>query len=335
MLYASCNDPPLQARKRLLPILLVIVAFIGAPVHAQAPADPQAAFERAMADVKKSAKGSPAEAQAMERAIAAARRLPRLPAVPDAIFEHQGRAKAAARAAKAPADFVKAADAFGEAARLAPWVAENYFNRGIMLEKAERYDEAERALQLYLKAAPDAADRNAVRERIGGLRYLKEEAERAKSQAQQQQAARQEAERKRREGVERAKSQVAALSGAWVMRNNVLQYNEGDVFAFQLDAMGDGRFTLYATWTYLSYLRERFTHRKGSEDRVGSLDGNRITGTIQATTWAYPGCPWEASFTGEVLEGGRKIVLTYTRPILDKSCRPVPTFIREVYERPR
>lgn len=320
--------------KRLATLAFVVVAFAMAVAYAQAPAEPQAALERAMADVKKSAKGSAAEAQAMERAIGAARRLSKPPAVPDIIFDHQGRAKAAARAAKSPADFGEAADAFGEAARLAPWVAENHFNRGIMLEKAARYDEAERALRLYLAAAPEAPDRDAVRERIGGLHYLKEKVERAESEARQQQGAREEAERKRRESGERAKTQVAALSGAWVMRDNVTQYNEGDVFAFQLDATADGRFVLYATWTYLGYLRERFTHRKGGEDRIGSLDGSRITGTIHATT-SFPGCPWEAPFTGEILEGGRKIVLTYTRPIEGKSCRPIPVFIRETYERPK
>lgn len=166
--------------------IAIVALTLAAPVStAVAQTDnPKDAFERAMADVKKSTKGSMAEAQAMERAMVAARRLPAPPAVSDAVLDHQGRAEAATRAAKSPRDFLDAAEAFGEAARLAPWLPENHFNRGIVLEKAERYDAAERALQLYLKAAPDAKDTAEVRKRIAGLRYLNEKAAREKAAAE-------------------------------------------------------------------------------------------------------------------------------------------------------
>lgn len=145
--------------------------------------NPRAAFERAMVEVHQSAAGSTAEAEAMGRAIEAAQALPRPPAVPDAVYDHVGRAEAAARLAGSPRDFLDAANAFGEAVRLAPWVATYHFNRGVVLEKAQRYDEAERSLGLYLKAAPDAKDAAEVRKRLAGLRYAKEKAARDKAEA--------------------------------------------------------------------------------------------------------------------------------------------------------
>ena len=65
-----------------------------------------------------------------------------------------------------------AAGEVSQAARLAPWVAEYQFSRGVLLEKAGHHREAARALDLYLQAAPDAKDRTEVRELIAGLRRI-------------------------------------------------------------------------------------------------------------------------------------------------------------------
>jgi formylglycine-generating enzyme required for sulfatase activity len=56
-----------------------------------------------------------------------------------------------------------------EAARLAPWVPEYQFRRGMWLAKAERSAEAARAFKLYLAADPGAADRQTVSELIRSL----------------------------------------------------------------------------------------------------------------------------------------------------------------------
>ena len=87
---------------------------------------------------------------------------------------HVGRAKAAAQVAKTPVELLGAAKEYGEAARLAPWVAEYQFNRGVLLQKAEHYGEAALALDLYLEAAPDAKDRTEVRALIEALRRIKD-----------------------------------------------------------------------------------------------------------------------------------------------------------------
>ncbi|MCL4315415.1 MAG: hypothetical protein M1527_00820 [Gammaproteobacteria bacterium] len=173
------ENPEMKIRPNLVWLAApsVFLAMAGSLAMAQTE-NPRAAFERAMMEVNQSAKGSVAEQQAMERAIAAANRVSPKPAVPDAVVDHVGRAEAAAQSAKSPRDFLDAAEAYGEAMRLAPWVAEYHFNRGIVLEKAEHYDAAEAAFQLYLKAAPKAQDAAEVRKKIAGLRYLKEKAAR-------------------------------------------------------------------------------------------------------------------------------------------------------------
>lgn len=168
---------------RIAALVLAALLLLAAPSLLAQSSRPREAFEAAMSEIAGAAAGSAAEAQAMEKAIVAARALPSPPTAPETVIEHLGRAKAAARAAGSASDFLDSAMAFGNAARLAPWVAEHHYNRGLMLEKAERFEEAALALQLYLKAAPNARDGNEVRERIAGLRYLKEKAERSKSGA--------------------------------------------------------------------------------------------------------------------------------------------------------
>lgn len=188
MTTARISDRFFRAAKSPVFVLFAVATLGFVPATAPA-AEPKAAFDRAMAKVAKSAQGSAAETTAMEKAIAAARALKPPPAQPDAVVDHLGRAEAAARTAKAPADFLDAAKAFGAASRLAPWVAEYHYNRGVLLEKAERYDDAERALGLYLKAAPQAKDALDVRKRIAGLRYLKEKAARGGATAEEKTAA--------------------------------------------------------------------------------------------------------------------------------------------------
>src|SRR5437016_3681297 len=62
-----------------------------------------------------------------------------------------------------------AAGLLGDAARGAPWVAEYHYRLGVLLTKAERETEAARAFELYLRATPDAVDRDAVRSLIAAL----------------------------------------------------------------------------------------------------------------------------------------------------------------------
>jgi formylglycine-generating enzyme required for sulfatase activity len=97
---------------------------------------------------------NPGESQALPRAAAAL----------------SAEARRVAQSAKTPADFLKAADLFRQAAQLAPWMAEYHFRRGEQLQKAGQNAAAADAFARYLQTAPDAKDTREVTALIAALR---------------------------------------------------------------------------------------------------------------------------------------------------------------------
>lgn len=132
-----------------------------------------APLEQAVADVQ----AHPDDARAREKVIALVQHMKVPPSLPPEVHEIVGAANYAIRNATSEADLLAAAEAYGKAQALAPWVPGYYFNQGIAYEKAQRFDQAITAFGWYLKAAPKAKDVDAVRERIGGLKYAKTKAE--------------------------------------------------------------------------------------------------------------------------------------------------------------
>lgn len=93
------------------------------------------------------------------------------PAIPEEIIELKGQATAAFKQAKTPAEYGDAVDAYRKALLLAPWAGDMYFNLGVAQQKAEKPLDAIQSFKLYLLATPDTPDREAILERIGGLKY--------------------------------------------------------------------------------------------------------------------------------------------------------------------
>jgi len=87
------------------------------------------------------------------KVVAAVAQLSPPPAVPDEVYLHEGAAEYVA------------------AIRLAPWLTADYFNLGVVLEKAGNREQAIRYLKLYLQLAPNAADAPEVKKRIGGMQF--------------------------------------------------------------------------------------------------------------------------------------------------------------------
>jgi tetratricopeptide (TPR) repeat protein len=89
---------------------------------------------------------------------------------PPAIPENADRAMVIARATQAEAkdnvDYVKAILKYSEASRCAPWLADLYFNLGVLSERMGYLQEAIGHYKLYLVAAPGAEDAQKVREKI-------------------------------------------------------------------------------------------------------------------------------------------------------------------------
>ena len=109
---------------------------------------------------------SSAEYDAMAAAIK--RTPPEMPA-PAWAKEHASVAQTLAEHAVNAGDHVKAATMFELAARLAPWIGEYHFRRGVELQRAGEHGEAAAAFRLYLLSTPLAKDRREVGDLIAAL----------------------------------------------------------------------------------------------------------------------------------------------------------------------
>lgn len=156
------------------------------------------AFDHYVAALPAISPGSDEDWQLRQKIVALAGKLKLAPAEPEEAVRRLARARAAVSAAKDEQGFVRAADEFRQALIAAPWIADNYYNYGVVLDKAGRSSEAIRALRLYLAAKPGAPDARQVQELIYAIEYRAEEA------ARQRQAA-----------AKPAKPDLSALSGRW------------------------------------------------------------------------------------------------------------------------
>jgi tetratricopeptide (TPR) repeat protein len=109
-----------------------------------------------------------------EHIIALAQNLNPPPAVPEEAERHLIRGRVALKLSQGPEDLGSAISEFQRALRVAPWLAEGYFNLGLLQEKTKDYSGAIRNFKLYLLAAPKAEDVEAIRKKIIELEYLQE-----------------------------------------------------------------------------------------------------------------------------------------------------------------
>jgi tetratricopeptide (TPR) repeat protein len=93
------------------------------------------------------------------------------PPLPPEFNEVIGKATYQFKNAKGWQDYFADVDSFGEAADLAPWLPDPYFNMGLAAEKMHAYSEAIEFYGFYLLAAPNAPDAQDVEQKIGGLKY--------------------------------------------------------------------------------------------------------------------------------------------------------------------
>lgn len=176
--------------------LMFIVSF---SAHAQS-SNPQQILNQYVSDLQK----SPNDYALREKIIRHAQAMKPAPAVPEEAKRHLVRGRAAFKGAKEARDFQNAADEFKKALLYAPWLAEGYYNLGVIQDKAGHYDDAMKNLKFYLIAAPKAPDADKVKELVYEIEYRKEKAAKDKeaaarkaaedSRAQQEAAARKQAE---------------------------------------------------------------------------------------------------------------------------------------------
>jgi hypothetical protein len=90
---------------------------------------------------------------------------------------HFDRGVAALEMAQSPADCEAAINEFEQAVKLAPDWPDVFYNLGIAQEKAEKYGDAVRSYQQYLRLAPNSSDAEEVKSLINKLEYRREKAE--------------------------------------------------------------------------------------------------------------------------------------------------------------
>jgi len=86
------------------------------------------------------------------------------------------------KAAKGVSDYRTAVDAFQSALSSAPWWGDAYYNLGIALESAERYDEATEAIDWYLKTKPSESDVAQAQKKIYEIQAKQELAAKKKAE---------------------------------------------------------------------------------------------------------------------------------------------------------
>lgn len=136
------------------------------------PSLPQQTLERDIADLR----SNPDSIALREKIIKHVRAMRPTPPIPEEARRYMARGQAAAELAKTKVDYDEAAKEFQKAVNIAPWWADAYYNLGLIQEKAERYSDAVRNLNLYMFAAPNALDMQAVQARIYKLEYRAEKA---------------------------------------------------------------------------------------------------------------------------------------------------------------
>lgn len=219
---------------------------------------------------------SPSDDELRTQIIKLAASLDMLPAAPPQMDEFSGQAKFILGHATSLADFSNAADAYVKASLLAPWVADNYLNAAVSLEKANRYADAIRFYQFYLLAAPDAPDGKSAREHIGGLKYAiqKDASDRAAADA----------------AAHQKEQAIRDLNGYWACQSGC------------------------GGWATVSATDTAFTASAGGRNFSGTLDKLHVSGTSDQPGFKddNSGCTIpDTSHTmmGTIREDGKTIIL--------------------------
>jgi len=96
------------------------------------------------------------------------------PAVPQEAKKHLARGRAAVKMASDQEGFMKASEEFAAVIQIAPWLAEAYYNLGVVQDKAGEYSKAIANLEMYLLASPQAQDTEEVQDLIYEIEFRME-----------------------------------------------------------------------------------------------------------------------------------------------------------------
>ena len=160
-------------------IIFMLAIFTAmASAHAQTPREQ---LNQMVEQLQK----TPTDNALREKIIKLAQTVKPAPAVPDEAQRREGRAKFAFKSAKSNDDYLSAAREYEEAVRVAPWIPGYYSDLCTIYEKAEKYAEAKRNCEFSLIGLTDPAQVNEIKQRIAGLEFGIEKAEKAANDARE------------------------------------------------------------------------------------------------------------------------------------------------------
>ena len=239
--------------------------------------------------------GSSTEQRLREKIIRLAPKIHPPPAVPEQAERHMARGRRAVKSANDEQGFMRAAKEFRYGLNIAPWLVDGYYNLGVVLDKAGKYDEAIENLKLYLVAVPDAKD---AKNLIYEIEYQKEEASRQRVKAR-----------------EKANTRLlASLSGEWKVKK----------WDINIGNTSNDKPTRYSTWKDLSlYYKGRLVM---SYETHVSIKGNSIEiiidyyseGKLERDGWRI----FQGTLKGNTISG---FVVINAQPLYGVSCPPAGT----------
>ena len=120
--------------------------------------------------------------QVREAAIKVVRAMPAPLPIPEETLRSLARGEAKVKMGGA-GSYEAAVKEMEQAVLAAPWLADGYFNLGIVQEKAEMFGQAIQNFQLYLFAVPQSPNAKAVQAKVYGLEVMREEQEKVRALA--------------------------------------------------------------------------------------------------------------------------------------------------------
>lgn len=200
--------------------------------------------------------------------------MPAPPAVPESVMRSMVRGETRLKIGGA-GSFDEAAKEMEQAALDAPWVADIYFNLGVVREKAGEFGKAMEDLRLYLLADPRSKNAEAVKARIYELEVMKEDQEK-----------------------------MQAMQGEWTC---------GSGIGVEFRVSAQATVTVKGSKIFISIRSDEFQmERKGSELNgfvtvKGYTDSYPTLTSNGAVPCSAPG--YTEAVTGHISEDGRSIVL--------------------------
>lgn len=305
-------------------IALLICLLVTGASWAQSPeeaagkaAEQKGKYREALAQytaaLQKISEGSADEQRIREAILTVAKRISPRPAIPKEAERRMARGQAAAKAATDEQGFARAAEEFRQAIRVAPWLAEAYFNLGVVLDKAGKYADAVRSLNIYLLAVENQLDMKQARNLIFEIEYRQEDAQRAKAEAAQK-------------THEKSQRRFQSLAGTWIYRSS----SGLSTTRYQISITGTNMLTI-------RFISDECRLAPGASSCGTLIDslvahvsmtGNELTGT-GSVKWndRWPRCAWrqwEAPVSGRVSDDGNTIEIALHPDVDVNTCNAGP-----------